>query len=104
MMLQDTKRSHASRLGVQCPVLTPCMRTTHIGITSEAIMAMVAHCLRTWKKKPGPAMHADTDSARATSVVRLPGQLVQGCLWLPELKVPIPQAVAVPSLDMPHPG
>lgn len=49
-------------------------------------------------------MHADTDSARAEIVVRLPGQLVHGCRWLPELKVPGLHAAAVESLSMPHPG
>lgn len=49
-------------------------------------------------------MHADTDSALDEAVVRLPGQLVHGCLWLPELKVPGLHAAAVPSLSIPHPG
>lgn len=49
-------------------------------------------------------MHVDTDSAPPATVVKLPGQLVQGCLWLPELYVPFLQAVAVPSFEKPHPG
>lgn len=75
------------RSAIELLTSTACSRTGLAKVKGANLCAASADTASapTWKKKPGGAMQAATDSARGDSVVSPEGQGVQECWLLPLL-------------------